>query len=464
MSLTIEATHSKILAKLSIVQKLTDGLHDIMNQYATYLAESVPPAKSKAGKHKKEISTNTQILHNLDDMIVRADQMHIGYNMRASTLLAKYYNVVDVDTRESESEFYGIIQSANMIGKMNIHVGVLEDIVDSHRKNKTFNQFLKSGETTAADTTESPSTSVMLAKIFAPKNDKHFSRECFYAKFMMMVQNYESYAISEKPRLSEQAPLSRCDAVIGEEKCTGRMTVHPVDSEMRCDVCGNTVTLEGTVFEDCQFYNQQGRSSRHKRYDFRKHGAKWLDQLQGNESKTFPEGDIALVNEYMRNQYSRGGVKRPMTDMTCAGMRECLKTLGLTKYNQHVPLLRKIITGLNGKAVSPEQLTSRESQLVMAMLTRAMELFEEIKEETLDHSTGSTEMSNRPYYPYMMFKIILIVIKGNRARINRILENIHLQSDSTLLKHDVIWKQICDRSRRGDRLVYKPTDKTSLIS
>ena len=68
------------------------------------------------------------------------------------------------------------------------------------------------------------------------------------------------------------------------------------------------------------------------------------------------------------------------------------------------------------------------------------------------------KIPNTPYYPYFIYKIFEIVFEDKPAKLNSLLECIHIQSDDTLASHDEEWKKICDSVPilHGK---YKPTNK-----
>ena len=68
------------------------------------------------------------------------------------------------------------------------------------------------------------------------------------------------------------------------------------------------------------------------------------------------------------------------------------------------------------------------------------------------------EKSNSLYYPFLIYKIIDLIIKDNHKK-RELLSCIHLQSYETLIDNDKIWLQIC---KHNDNFVYKPTDKLNI--
>ena len=119
-----------------------------------------------------------------------------------------------------------------------------------------------------------------------------------------------------------------------------------------------------------------------------------------------------------------------------------------TKYNEHIPLIIRIITG-----IIPPQLTGEEYSLTLKYFNRVVNIFAQVKPKY---------KSNCPYHPYFFYKVLeqkCILQEDNKEQIEKkrkILSCIHIQSDSTLKKRDIIWKIICEEI---DEFKYEPTDK-----
>ena len=146
-------------------------------------------------------------------------------------------------------------------------------------------------------------------------------------------------------------------------------------------------------------------------------------------------------------------------------LRNWLKQLGspYTDYNPHVALLRKRVTSLYGKAVIPPQLNHNEEQRVLVLFSKAIDEYDLLMEESMSKMT-TFKKNNKPYYPYVLFKILCIAFKKDR-RLSGLIECIHLQSDDTIQKKDDDWKILCKRLRaKGEKeFRYRPTDRSKII-
>ncbi len=241
------------------------------------------------------------------------------------------------------------------------------------------------------------------------------------------------------------------------ELCGSLMTVYSEQSEMRCDnkECCNIITLQGIVFDDPQFYSQQNIYSKAKRYDPNNHCAKWLDRLLANEDYIFPDDVIAKTNQLAINEYTSNRKMRPMVNLKCAKIRSWLQSLKYVKYYKHAPLLRKIITGLHGPPVCPPVLTQTERDRMLIEYSLCMVEFEKVtKNSEILRQIERDKISNKFYYPDFLWRLINLLLKKNDPRRKPLLECIYLQSPATLIRNDIIWKEIC--SKRG--YTYVATD------
>lgn len=220
--------------------------------------------------------------------------------------------------------------------------------------------------------------------------------------------------------------------------CDKDMKILPVSSEIVCVSCGRSEVLSGTVFEDEQFYYQEGQRTKHGTYDPSKHCKFWIERIQARESKTIPIEVIEAIKSNIR----RNNIKN-IEEITCEEIRKYLRQSKHTSYNEHIPLIRKIITG-----VTPPQLTDREVQLIILTFSKAIKIYEDVKPQN---------KTNVMYHPYLIYKIIEHILKhpNMRKRRNLILSCIHLQSRETLIENDNIWEEACGSLG----IEYIPTDR-----
>jgi hypothetical protein len=218
--------------------------------------------------------------------------------------------------------------------------------------------------------------------------------------------------------------------------CESKMSIDANTSTLICKKCGLTNELYGTVFEDEQFYYQEGHRTKHGTYDPSKHCRIWVERIQARETTDIPD----TVIQKIKNCIIRDKIKNK-NQITCNQIRNYLRSVHNSKYNEHVPLIRKLITG-----ISPPQLTDYEMQLIHIYFDKVIHIFDEIK---------PPEKTNCPYHPYFIYKIIEQIIDNTIRRL-KILACIHLQSRETLVHNDRLWKPICEKIRE---FTYCPTDR-----
>ena len=208
--------------------------------------------------------------------------------------------------------------------------------------------------------------------------------------------------------------------------CGNDFSIDSKTSECVCKKCGITIKLFGVVFEDKQFYFQEGHRAKHGRYDPTKHCQFWVERIMGREGKEISPKFIEDIKKRIANDRIR------IENLTCPMIRKYLKRMKKTGYNDHVPLILKTITG---KELS--QLTDAELRLVYSYFSRVIPVYNLIK---------PPDKTNCPYHPFFIYKIIEQIIKkpSDRVRKKDILGRIHLQSRETLIEKDNIWKDICE--------------------
>jgi hypothetical protein len=240
-----------------------------------------------------------------------------------------------------------------------------------------------------------------------------FSDECLPELF----RSYEYAVIDEsfEDNGSEICPICKITYEI-EEKT----------SEFTCKNCGHIEKMYGVVFEDEQFFYQEGQRTKHGKYDPIKHAKFWTDRIQAKESTDIPETVINSIKRCIRRD--RLWIDR----ISCEVIRGYLKQLKITHYNNHIPLIRKIITGRE-----PPQFTDHELRLLYMYFSKVIQIFNQKK---------GTDKSNCPYHPYFIYKIVeqLLKSRSNFNRKTEILSCIHLQSRETLIENDKMWFLICD--------------------
>jgi len=275
---------------------------------------------------------------------------------------------------------------------------------------------------------------------YANKLDKHvgklkqlMSKSADREKFNDLVAVYTEHAII-------------CNIANSNRKlcpdCKIAMTYISNSSEMVCEQCGFSELVFGSAEDDeiIDFSNCNvviPRKTKRGAYDPAKHRRLWIERIQARET--------VEINQYVIDKIKEFGAMDGLSGakLTCSHIREYLHQLRFTQYNDHVPYIRKLITG-----ISPPQFTEHELQLINNYSDKAGRIFEEIKPPNKSYC---------PYHPMFIFKIIdQILLNTSLQRKKEILSCIHLQSRETLIANDRLWKVICQRI---PEFKYKPTDR-----
>jgi hypothetical protein len=376
----------------------------------------------------------------IDDSIVDIENLRILYQEKVSSILLDYYNnqIEDdrVKTKKIEERYQSVTISENIVNKMDIIYDKLSkiDITNSKKQDNGITDSLldiynRAGgniEVKKSDTGMTPKQTI-----------EYYKNEYSSTKIVSAIVTRN---------------INLCS------NCGKKMIVYPNLSELRCECCGNIMILQGIVFEDSQFYNQHV-SGRAKKYSESLHCEKTLYCLLAREKNDIPAAIVAKLLEKMKAEFKANSAKSIKT-LKCEKIGQWIKECKITKYNTHIPLLRKILTSEFGNTIIPPQLTAQEISVVLNEYNVFMEIFQElIKDPDVLRILGKVEIKNRSYYPYHLWKILEMKFTNDR-RLNGLLECIHLPSAETLKRNDIIWKMMC--KKRGCIDKYKPTDRSIL--
>jgi hypothetical protein len=239
--------------------------------------------------------------------------------------------------------------------------------------------------------------------------------------------------------------VERSCATLGETfnvcaDCQAEMAVCAETSELACASCGTVRGLVGTVFDDAQFYNQEGQKAKSGSFNPNRHFRFWWDRILAREPETElgdKDDPDNLCGERLFAQL-RAIIRRDrklLLLLTVDDIRGMLKEVGRTDLNKNVPLILRRLTG-----VGPPSLSEAIGQRVEKLFSKAIEVGERVR------AAGRT---NRNYYPYYIYKILDSVLppdsggdaEAREAR--RVLYYIYMQGQDTLDKNDREWKVIC---------------------
>jgi len=265
-------------------------------------------------------------------------------------------------------------------------------------------------------------------KVYALNKVSSDEYDCNGSLFLELVGKYNKIYFS----LGKE----ECEIIYDICDCGNKMIIQSNTSELLCIRCGYTVYLIGSVTEENQLFAQEGNRVSHGSYDPARHCKFWIERIQAKESTIIPEEYIEKI---------RKSIKKDRIDnlksISVKQFRAYLKQNNLSKLNDHIPLIKKIITGY-----IPPQLTYNEHQLLFIYFDKATKTYERIK---------PSNKKNSLYYPFLIYKILDIIIKDEQKKKN-LLSCIHLQSYDTLIDNDRIWNLICQQNSCFE---YRATDK-----
>ena len=232
--------------------------------------------------------------------------------------------------------------------------------------------------------------------------------------------------------------------------CGGDMSVDSARSELRCVACGNIIELVGTVFDDSQFYSQEGQKAKSGTFNPNRHFLFWWTHILARE----PEEEIGSgdgddqYGERLLAQLRAIVVRERaiLRLLTVNDVRAMLREVGRTTLNKNVSLILKKLTG-----VGPPQVPLAAAVRIENLFTKAIEIGERIRRD---------DRVNRNYYPYYIHRIVeATTVSGSAAdaEVRRLLYYIYVQSQGTVEEDDRDWELICQELTE---LVYVPTDRS----
>jgi hypothetical protein len=214
----------------------------------------------------------------------------------------------------------------------------------------------------------------------------------------------------------------------GDCECGGEFVLYAESNERKCSSCGMTATIYDTIMDDMNIYSQDVQKAKQNRHHPIQHCKTWVGRIQAWVGPNVPD----LVYTQLRVCFTRDSAI--LKNMTCRRIRKYLKEKKLTAYNNFVPFIRKVLTG-----ISPPQLTQPE-------LTQLYETFSNVAKILQDMRPNN----NINYYPVFIFKILDEQLPLGTRKV-QIMECIHLQNENTVKVIDNLYAQICARMGRTDK-------------
>jgi hypothetical protein len=343
----------------------------------------------------------------------------------------KYSNEIIIKSREQINDLFNkySLESAIILSDYFSLLGTNENAKEKEQYNKLYHRYIKSNNIAA--TLDSIYNN--LRKCFTSEKMPDLFEN---TKFAARLQKEGNIIFSEYNKIKihiyvEEVKTSNLCPICKEPM----MITSP--GEQSCSKCGRCQDAIITIIDDDGVSNDS-KNSKYATYDPSKHCREWLDRIQGREIADMRE--VEKIVECIKNQLAQDRIKN-VDYITYTLIRNYLHKNNKSCFNEHIPLIRKMITG-----ISPPQLSEAELQKVNIYFIRIIKLYYAVK---------PSSKINCPYHPYIIYKILeQIMQNGNRK--SAILKCIHLQSSQTLIQNDRIWKKICEHI---PEFTYLPTDR-----
>jgi len=230
-------------------------------------------------------------------------------------------------------------------------------------------------------------------------------------------------------------------------------------SELACPRCGQVRELIGTVFDDSQFYSQEGQKAKSGSFNPNRHFRHWMDHILARE----PEEELG-DRDNDNDQYGelllkrlRGLVRRDgkiLRLLTVNDVRAMLKETKRTSLNKNAALILKKLTG-----VGPPRIAESLYQRVEKIFSKAIEVGERLRFEKVNRR-GVEARTNRNHYPYYIYKVLDSVLAEDDLENRRVLYYIYMQGEGTIRNNDEEWKEICAQI---DEVTWAPTSRAKAL-
>jgi len=239
-------------------------------------------------------------------------------------------------------------------------------------------------------------------------------------------------------------------------ECDTEMAVDTATAGLCCPGCGYIRELVGTIFDESQFFCQEGQKAKSGIFNPNRHYRFWIDHILARNSeqdlnltersqKISETGNAKIVLDDLLQQLT-SIVRRDQKKIRLLGVediRSMLKEVGRTDLNNSVSLILRKMTGVGPPLLSDELLLKGEKLFTEAIKIR-------------EHVCHAGRV-NRNYYPFYIYKIFDGIIPEVDEENRRILYYIHLQGDETLSNNDAEWQRICEEL---PEIEWRPTNRS----
>ena len=219
--------------------------------------------------------------------------------------------------------------------------------------------------------------------------------------------------------------------------CETKMDSLSASSQLQCAICNKCMDIKGMVFEDAQFYSQEGNKTKHGVYNHMRNFIGWMEHVMARDNPKLSPNFHQLFSARLKDR--KLGEPGKATKLTIKIVRDFLKEISMTKYNPNASF---ILATYSGKY--PPQLDITEYNLIKIHYRGVIDIYNE-----------DMESGNTPYCPYFIYKLVKVLWANDPEKM-RLRNYIHLMKPDTVMKLDNKWMNIC--KKKG--YIYEATDYT----
>jgi hypothetical protein len=202
-------------------------------------------------------------------------------------------------------------------------------------------------------------------------------------------------------------------------------------TSIECETCGQVFDTTGLDSDDVVVMENDFRRPKSSgTFNPNRHYQFWVVHILARESEDElgTEDDPHGQQLIGRCQAIIKRDRRIVRLLRVSDIRKMLREIGRTDLNKDAPLILRKLTGLG-----PPQPTDAFLQKVGHLFNAVIEAGEQVKRK---------ERVNRNFYPYYIYKILDSILSPDDVN-REIMQFIYLQSDDTLRKNDIDWRNIC---------------------
>ena len=383
-----------------------------------------PPGlrKSKAPDRNKDRETNPYLAaepaEGVASVRVELDAIHTRYVLSTSHLFFQA-SLGEYGRLAVREEFNRIIASENFLGELDGLVRRVQLILGVREEDL---------RTTSSQSRRSAAAGGV------PRRGKKSPSRAFVREVKTLLDQYNGHEVDCAAYAVGHSLSTHGEKYDFCSDCGLEMSINADTSELTCPGCGAVRELIGTVFDDAQFYNQEGQKAKSGSFNPNRHFRFWMEHILARE----PEEELGDKDDpdNLCGEKALRGIQTIVTRdhkilrlLSVDDIRAMLKELGLTDLNKNVPLLMRRLTG-----VGPPSLSEMICQRVEKLFSKAIDVGEQVR---------PSARSNRNYYPYYIYKILDSILGDDDHENRRVLYYIYMQGQDTLDKNDREWEDIC---------------------